>query len=168
MNMKTFRNVILLFFLAAVLSCQQEKKSADALNISGVYPHLAYYNSEGECGTGAVVPWAGSLWVISYGPHRPFGSSDKLYQITPDLKQIVRPESVGGTPAARMIHRETNRLFIGSYAIDDRGNVRVISIEDAPGRYTGYARHLSEPESNSNSATKNLSLFVMLVFSNWQ
>ena len=48
MNMKTFRNVILLFFLAAVLSCQQEKKSADALNISGVYPHLAYYNSEGK------------------------------------------------------------------------------------------------------------------------
>ncbi len=26
--------------------------------ISGVYPHLAMWNSEGECGTGAVVPWA--------------------------------------------------------------------------------------------------------------
>jgi hypothetical protein len=24
--------------------------------ISGIYPHLAYYNNEGECGTGAVVP----------------------------------------------------------------------------------------------------------------
>ena len=24
--------------------------------ISGIYPHLAYYNEEGECGTGAVVP----------------------------------------------------------------------------------------------------------------
>ncbi|MDR1170985.1 MAG: hypothetical protein LBL24_00870 [Bacteroidales bacterium] len=46
-----------------------------------------------------------------------------------------------------MIHKETNQLFIGSYAIDDKGNVRVISLKDAPGRYTGYARHLFQPES---------------------
>ncbi|UCD50853.1 MAG: hypothetical protein JSW27_25425 [Phycisphaerales bacterium] len=25
---------------------------------SGVYPHLAHFNSQDECGTGAVVPWA--------------------------------------------------------------------------------------------------------------
>lgn len=43
--------------------------------ISGIYPHLAYYNGEGECGTGAVVPWCGRLWVITYGPHFPQGSS---------------------------------------------------------------------------------------------
>ncbi len=46
---------------------------------SGIYPHLACFNNEGECGTGAVVPWAGKLWVITYGPHFPKGSSDKLY-----------------------------------------------------------------------------------------
>ena len=63
------------------------------------------FNQEGECGTGAVVPWAGSLWAVTYGPHCPVGSSDKLYQITPDLKQIVRAESVGGTPANRLVHR---------------------------------------------------------------
>ena len=34
--------------------------------VSGVYPHLATYNNEGECGTGAVVPWAARLWVISW------------------------------------------------------------------------------------------------------
>jgi pimeloyl-ACP methyl ester carboxylesterase len=72
----------------------------------------------GECGTGAVVPWAGKLWVITYGPHLPFGSSDKLYEISPDLQQTVRPESVGGTPANRMIHRESQQLFIGPYIID--------------------------------------------------
>ena len=27
--------------------------------ISGVYPHLAVFNPYGECGIGAVVPWAG-------------------------------------------------------------------------------------------------------------
>ena len=31
---------------------------SDKLCISGVYPHLAWWNNEGECGTGAVVPWA--------------------------------------------------------------------------------------------------------------
>ena len=46
---------------------------------SGIYPELAYFNNEGECGTGAVVPWADRLWVITYGPHLPYGSSDKLY-----------------------------------------------------------------------------------------
>ena len=48
--------------------------------VSGIWPRLAYYNNEGECGTGAVVPWAGKLWVVTYGPHLPFGSSDKLYE----------------------------------------------------------------------------------------
>lgn len=30
-------------------------------SISGIYPRLTYYNNEGECGTGAVVPWADRL-----------------------------------------------------------------------------------------------------------
>ena len=105
--MKFFGKFIAFSVFVTFLSCQpQQKKNTTKLNISGVYPHLAYYNNEGECGTGAVVSWAGNLWVITYGPHLPFGSSDKLYQITPDLQQITRPESVGGTPAARMIHKE--------------------------------------------------------------
>ena len=53
--------------------------------VSGIYPHLAMFNDEGECGTGAVVPWAGSLWAVTYAPHKPDGSSDRLYQILPDL-----------------------------------------------------------------------------------
>ena len=120
---------------------------------SGIYPHLAYYNNEGECGTGAVVPWAGRLWVISYGPHLPFGSSDKLYEITPDLQRIIRPESVGGTPANRMIHKESNQLFIGPYAIDANRSVRTIPYAQAPGRYTGLARDLKDPQNKILIAT---------------
>lgn len=133
--------------LLGLNSCKspESMNSTDMRNVSGVYPHLAYYNSEGECGTGAVVPWADRLWVITYGPHLPFGSSDKLYEITTDLQQLVRPESVGGTPANRMIHKESNQLFIGPYAIDDQRNVRVISYQEMPGRHTGNARHLSDP-----------------------
>lgn len=120
---------------------------------SGIYPHLAYYNNEGECGTGAVVPWANRLWVVTYGPHLPFGSSDKLYEITPELEVTTRPESTGGTPANRMIHRESNQLFIGPYAIDANRQVRTIPYSEAPGRYTGLARDLSDPKQNLLLAT---------------
>lgn len=119
----------------------------------GVYPHLAYYNDEGECGTGAVVPWQGKLWVITYGPHLPFGSSDKLYEIDDTLGIKVRPESVGGTPADRMIHRESNQLIIGPYFIDKDCNVRALSYRDAQGRYTGVARHLTDPANKVYIAT---------------
>ena len=106
---------------------EETEKGGDPVEISGIYPHLAMFNNEGECGGGAVVPWADRLWVITYGPHCPWGSSDKLYEITPDLRQIIRPESVGGTPAGGMIHDETGQLLIGPYLIDEKGKVRMIS-----------------------------------------
>jgi len=123
----------------------QKNKTKLTDSISGIYPHLAYYNDEDECGTGAVVPWAESLWVVTYGPHQPFGSSDKLYQIKRDMQKIVYDKSIGGTPANRMIHKESNQLFIGPYAIDKEGNVRVIEYTTMPGRHTGNARHLTDP-----------------------
>lgn len=127
------------------LSCQTKKEtSVEPRQVSGIYPTLAYYNNEGECGTGAVVPWAGRLWVITYGPHLPLGSSDKLYEITSNLEQIIRDESIGGTPANRMIHKESNKLFIGPYAIDSERNVSVIPYTQMPGRHTGNARHLTD------------------------
>ena len=126
---------------------------------SGIYPELAYFNNEGECGTGAVVPWADRLWVITYGPHLPFGSSDKLYEITPDLRQIVRPESVGGTPANRMIHKESNQLVIGPYFIGAEREVRVIPPKLMPGRLTGNARHLTDPANKVYFATMEDGLY---------
>lgn len=133
-------------FIAFLFSCQTNQKAVEQpIEVSGIYPHLAYYNNEGECGTGTVVPWAGSLWVVTYGPHFPQGSSDKLYEITPDLEQIVYEESTGGTPANRMIHEESDQLFIGPYAIDAEGKVRVIPYDQMPGRHTGNARHLTDP-----------------------
>ena len=125
-------------------------RAADA-PISGIYPHLAMWNYEGECGTGAVVPWADRLWVVTYGPHLPNGSRDKLYEITPELEQIIRPESIGGTPANRMVHRETNQLVIGPYVIgDDR---------DGPGdSLRGDARATDRERSSFDRArSKDLS-----------
>jgi hypothetical protein len=141
--------------VALLLVCQTLKAQIKTSyrQISGIYPHLANYNNEGECGTGAVVPWAGKLWVISYGQHFPFGSSDKLYEISPNLDRVVRPESIGGTPENRMIHKESNQLFIGPYAISSNGNVRTIPYTKMPGRHTGNARHLFDPANKIYFAT---------------
>ncbi|MCB1095455.1 MAG: hypothetical protein KDN22_07725 [Verrucomicrobiae bacterium] len=126
---------------------------------SGIYPRLAYYNDENECGTGAVVPWADRLWVVTYAPHQPKGSTDKLYEITSDLRLLERLESIGGTPANRMIHEESRQLFIGPYAIDHQRNVRTIPYEQMIGRPTGNARHLTAPAEKIYYATMEEGLY---------
>lgn len=126
--------------LLCVISAQ-----AEPVRISGRYPHLAVFNADRECGIGAVVPWADRLWFITYPPHSPSGSADKLYELSADLKLAARPESIGGTPANRLIHRESNQLFIGPYAIDAQGNVRAIPYDRMYGRHTATARHLNDP-----------------------
>jgi len=112
---------------------------------SGLYPHLAVFNEGAECGIGAVAPWAGRLWYLTYSPHKPNGSADKLYELNEDLAVGVRPESVGGTPASRMVHRESGQLILGPYFIDEAGSVRVVPPERMPGRLTGACRHLTDP-----------------------
>lgn len=127
--------------------------AATARSVSGIHPHLAMFSEAGECGTGAVVPWAGRLWVVTYSPHEPMGSADQLYEITPDLRMTARPESIGGTPANRMIHRESGQLFIGPYAIDAQRRVRAIPYSRMFGRPTGTARHLTDPAHRLYTAT---------------
>lgn len=125
--------------------------------ISGVYPHLTVYSQSrvdglfnradsSECGIGAIVPWAGKLWMVTYAPHMPRGSDHKLYSIDPQtMKMTIHKESVGGTPAGRMIHAESKQLFIGHHAINENGEVRTIQPKDMPGRVTAWARHLTDP-----------------------
>lgn len=149
----------LLAFTALFAALSTINAATEPVNISGVYPHLTMYNNENECGTGALVPWAGKLWAITYAPHWPLGSSDKLYEITADLEQTIRPESIGGTPANRMIHKESNQLFIGPYAIDAEGDVRAIPYTKMPGRHTGNARHLSDPAGKIYYATMEEGLY---------
>ncbi|MEJ7769219.1 MAG: hypothetical protein WKF89_15475, partial [Chitinophagaceae bacterium] len=130
------------------------KSPSKPLSISGVYPHLAVFNEGGgypcvgdggEGGIGAITPWAGKLWMVTYSPHCPKGSSDKLYSIDDDLNLYMHPESIGGTPANRMIHKESNQLITGSYLIDSGGKIRAIPFSVMPGRMTATARHLVDP-----------------------
>lgn len=127
-------------------------KEGKYLRISGVYPHMTAYNQYPndkkrllEAGIGALVPWAGKLWYLTYPQHSITGSSDKLYSIDKDLHLTVHPESLGGTHANRLIHRETNQLFIGYYAIDENGKIRTFDPHKLVGRMTSTMRHLFDP-----------------------
>jgi hypothetical protein len=148
-----FAVAMLLSAAAGSLAAEPESRPGPPIEISGIYPHLAYFNEQGECGTGAVVPWAGRLWIITYGPHLPNGSSDKLYEIDESLAVTVRPESIGGTPANRMIHCESEQLFIGPYAIDKDRRVRAIPYKTMFGRHTANMRHLTDPAGKIYYAT---------------
>ncbi len=118
---------------------------AAPLSVSGRYPHLAVFNHGHECGIGAVAVWNDKLWAVTYPPHAPRGSDDKLYWIDKDLNLSVFEDSIGGTPANRMIHRESKQLIIGPYVIDAAGNIRVVPYTEAIGRPTATARHLTDP-----------------------
>jgi hypothetical protein len=126
--------------------------AATPVGVSGIYPHLTVFNSDPkrdrpamENGLGAIVPWAGKLWSMTYTSHDLGKGNDKLFTVSPDLTLEIRPESVGGTHACRMIHRESQQLFIGCYAVDAAGKVRVIPRDKLPGRLTALARHLIDP-----------------------
>lgn len=122
--------------------------------ISGIYPHLCTYahnrtngkyNYGDECGIGGLAVWNGNLYMINYAAHYPQGSEHNLYIINPDMTMTLYPNSVGGTPAARMVHQESNQLLIGHYLIDKNGNIRKFDIKTMPGRMTAIARHLTDP-----------------------
>ncbi|MCX5683485.1 MAG: hypothetical protein NT049_07365 [Planctomycetota bacterium] len=127
---------------------------AERPSFSGVYPQLAVTNGgASESGIGAVVPWAGKLWFLTYPAHVFKGGNDKLYELDVALNLVARPESVGGTHANRMIHRESNQLIIGPYFIDAKGAVRAISQDVMPGRMTAVTRHLTDPAGKVYFAT---------------
>jgi hypothetical protein len=131
------------------------------VNISGTYPHLAVFSNEGEIGMGAVMPWADNLWFITYPPHFPNGSADKLWMVDSNLTLTAHPASVGCTDANRLVHRESQQLNIGHYLIDSNGAVRAISPSVMPGRLTGSARHLTDPTNKIYIATMEEGLYEL-------
>ena len=156
--MKTLTYLLSILLLSVSIASSTFSKDT-FISLSGIYPHLAFYNDEGECGTGAVVPFTDRLWVVTYAPHSPKGSSDKLYEIDRDLNITIRPESIGGTPANRMIHRESKQLFIGPYVINESRKVRVIPYKTMFGRPTGNARHLTDPVNKIYCASMEEALY---------
>ncbi|MFG1905734.1 hypothetical protein [Kribbella sp. NPDC048928] len=115
--------------------------------ISGVVPRLAVkadHIPRSETGIGALMPWADRLWMVTYVAHtRNTGGGTGLFSIDDDLEITKHPASVVGTYANRLVHKESNQLFIGPHVIDVDGNVRTIeALVDV--RLTATARHLTD------------------------
>lgn len=118
--------------------------------ISGVVPRLAVkaeHTPRSETGIGALMPWADRLWFVTYVAHtKTTGSGTGLFYVDDDLALTKHPESVVGTYANRLVHRESDQLFIGPHVIDTLGNVATIrDLVDV--RLTATARHLTDPEN---------------------
>lgn len=119
-------------------------------HFSGVVPSLSVHADvlpvRTECGIGALMPWAGRLWFITYVAHTATsGGGTGLYEIDEHLVLRRRPESVVGTFANRMIHSPTSSLIIGPHIIEPDGTVRTFhGIESH--RLAATMEHLSHPE----------------------
>lgn len=128
--------------------------TSSVVNVSGVFPHLAQIGDLGpprsEIGVGALMPWAGFLYVQNYNSHKErSGRGVSLRRIAPDLSMEVVPETLGvdGTYTNRFVHFPTNQLVIGPHVIDANHQIRTVP-ELRPLRVCGTTRHLTRPDTH--------------------
>ena len=119
------------------------------VQISGIFPSFAVQagteNPRNELAIGALMPWAGKLWAITYIAHT--GHNSGLYSIDKDLLQIERhPESIPGTFANRFMHAPSDSVIIGPHIIDRKGQVRTCK-KLAEYRLAGTCKHLTDPDN---------------------
>ena len=118
---------------------------------SGVMPHLTVSadlrGPRSECGIGALMPWAGRLWLITYVAHTgTTGGGTGLYYVDDALALHKHPASVVGTYANRFVHGPSEQMLIGPHVIDADNHVRTIG--DLVGhRLTATMTHLTDPEN---------------------
>ena len=121
--------------------------SSQPAQVSGVFPSLTVMakgtGSNSEAGIGALIPWAQKLWAVGYVAHIS-GQGLGLYEIDEDMTMRRHPASVTGTFANRMAHWPSGQAFIGPYAIDADGNVRLIEgLKQV--RLAATCEHLTDP-----------------------
>lgn len=142
------KSIYLSVLSVVMLSVSILAAPAQPLNINGVIPSLAMTADHYPCseaGTGALMPWANRLWVITYVAHKKnTGSGTGLYEISNDMQLKKHPASVVGTYANRLVHKESRQLAIGPYLIDTEGNVRLIK-GIVNYRLAATMRHLTDP-----------------------
>jgi len=145
----------IVFFLCCILfinglKVNGQDKELPPLQISGVIPSLAMtpnHFPRTEAGTGALMPWANRLWIVTYVAHLTrTGSGTGLYEIDENLRIKKHHASVVGTYANRLVHGPSNQLIIGPYVIDTIGNVRLIE-EFRNHRLAATMTHLTDPDN---------------------
>jgi hypothetical protein len=118
------------------------------VQVAGVFPAMTVMakglGSDSEAGIGALIPWGDRLWAVGYVAHIR-GQGLGLYEIREDMTMRRHPASVTGTYANRMVHWPSGQAFIGPYAIDADGQVRVIeALKDK--RLAATCAHLTDPK----------------------
>jgi hypothetical protein len=119
---------------------------------------------QSECGIGALMPWADTLWAVTYNSHtRTTGAGLGLYRIDDRLRgELIHKHD--GTHANRFLHKQSAQIFIGPYAIDAKGNHRFIeAFRDH--RLTATMAHLTDPENRVYMQTMEGLLFEIDVTS---
>lgn len=109
---------------------------------------------------GALVPWAESLWAVTYNSHTErTGTGLGLYRIDDRLRsELVHKHN--GTHANRYVHAPSNQALVGPYAIDMKGNWRFIP-EFKDHRLTATMPHLTDPKGRVYMQTMEGLLFEL-------
>lgn len=122
-------------------------------SFSGVIPSLAQVGDLGpprsETGVGALMPWAGKLYVQPYNSHKAAsGHGVSLRVIDEQLQMEIVPQTCGvdGTYTNRFVHFPSNQLVIGPHIIDAQHRIRTVP-ELTPLRVCGTTRHMKDPEN---------------------
>jgi hypothetical protein len=120
-------------------------------SFGGVVPSLSIRADFGpprtEMTYGALMPWCGRLWTITYVSHTgKSGSGGGLFWIGDDFIRHRHPESKDGTYANRWIHYESSQLVMGPHVIDEEQNVRTVP-ELIDVRVCGTSGHLFDPKN---------------------
>lgn len=128
---------------------ESKAKNEPPLQVAGVFPAMTVMakglGSDSEAGIGALIPWGDRLWAVGYVAHIR-GQGLGLYEIREDMTMRRHPASITGTYANRMAHWPSGQAFIGPYAIDADGQVRVIeAFRDK--RLAATCAHLSDPKN---------------------
>lgn len=98
-----------------------------------------------ECGVGALMPWADSLWAVTYNSHtKTTGTGLGLYRIDENLKS-ERVDVHNGTHANRFVHKASNQIIIGPYVIDAGGKFKRLD-QHLDERLTTTMAHLTDPK----------------------
>ncbi len=126
---------------------EEDEADSQPVQVKGVFPSLTVMakgtGSSSEAGIGALIPWAQKLWAVGYVAHIS-GQGLGLYEIDEDMTMRRHPASVTGTFANRMVHWPSGQAFIGPYAIDADGNVRLINgLRQV--RLAATCEHLTDP-----------------------
>lgn len=138
--------------LPVLTGCESVSSARGGGNsISGVVPRLGVSaglkGPRTESGIGALMPWGGRLWFVTYVAHKSkTGSGTGLYWVDEGMNLHKHPASVVGTYADRFVHAPSEQTIIGPHVIDADNNVRTMR-DLAEYRLTATMAHLTDPQN---------------------